>query len=136
MDSSSLTFFSIVLLTSTRLELGCLMTAIRGTFLPLPWKLWPYEGKILIILISIWSILGLFVLGSASWWVASKEMGDWAYYLKRQIIWYIPGLTFFYFVLNTNIRDLLKISKLIFYLFILLIISTIFFRGSRLAYGS
>ena len=32
----------------------------------------------------------------------------------------------FYFVLNTNIRDLLKISKIIFYLLIFLIILTIF----------
>ncbi len=103
---------------------------LRDTLLPLPWKIWPYEGKLLIIVIGIWSILGLFILGSASWWVANKEMGDWAYYLKRQIIWFIPGLTFFYFVLNTNIRDLLKISKIIFYLFILLIISTIFFGST------
>ena len=87
---------------------------LRDSFLPLPWTMWPYEGKLLIILIGIWSILGLFILGSASWWVASKEMGDWAYYLKRQIIWCIPGLTFFYYVLNTDIRVLLKISKFIF----------------------
>ena len=68
----------------------------RDTFLPLPWRIWPYEGKLLLILIGIWSILGLFILGSASWWVASKEMGDWAYYLKRQFLWSIPGLSLFY----------------------------------------
>ena len=99
---------------------------LRDTFLPLPWKIWPYEGKLLIIFVGIWAVLGLFILGSASWWVASKEMGNWAYYLKRQIIWCIPGLSLFYFVLNTNIRDLLKISKIIFYFLILLIILTIF----------
>ena len=99
---------------------------IRDAFFPLPWKIWPYEGKIMTILIGIWSVLGLFILASASWWVASKEMGDWAYYLKRQIIWCIPGLSIFYFVLNTNIRDLLKISKIIFYLQIFLIMLTIF----------
>ncbi|ABM72844.1 Cell division protein FtsW [Prochlorococcus marinus str. MIT 9515] len=103
---------------------------LRNNFLPLPWEIWPYEGKILLILICIWSIFGLFILGSASWWVASKEMGDWAYYLKRQIIWCIPGLTIFYFVLNTNIRDLLKTSKIIFYFLIILIISTIFFGST------
>ena len=64
---------------------------LRDNFLPIPWKIWPYEGKLLLILIGIWSLLGLFILGSASWWVASKEMGDWAYYLKRQIVWCIPG---------------------------------------------
>ena len=103
---------------------------LRDTFLPLPWKIWPYEGKLLIILIGIWSILGLFILGSASWWVASKEMGDWAYYLKRQIIWCIPGLTLFYIVLNTNIRDLLKASKIIFYFLVFLVMLTIFFGST------
>nr|WP_225866789.1 FtsW/RodA/SpoVE family cell cycle protein [Prochlorococcus marinus] len=103
---------------------------LKANFLPIPWGIWPYEGKLLLILIGIWSVLGLFILGSASWWVASKEMGDWAYYLKRQIIWCIPGLTFFYFVLNTNIRDLLKISKIIFYFLIFLIILTIFFGST------
>ena len=58
---------------------------LRDSFLPLPWKIWPYEGKLLLILIGIWSVLGLFILGSASWWVASKEMGYWAYYLKKLI---------------------------------------------------
>ncbi len=48
---------------------------LKDSFLPLPWKIWPYEGKLLLILIGIWSVLGLFILGSASWWVASKEMG-------------------------------------------------------------
>ena len=95
-------------------------------FLPLPWQIWPYEGKLLIIMLGIWFILGLFILGSASWWVASKEMGNWAYYLERQLIWSIPGLIIFYLVLNTNIRDLLKISKLIFYFLIFLVSLTIF----------
>ena len=49
----------------------------RDPFFPLPWQIWPYEGKLLIIMLGIWSILGLFILGSASWWVASKEMGFW-----------------------------------------------------------
>ena len=111
-------------------DLRCKSNYSRDVFLPLPWKIWPYEGKLLIILISIWSILGLFILGSASWWVASKEMGNWAYYLKRQIIWCIPGLTVFYLVLNTNIRDLLKISKIVFYFFIFLVLLTILFGST------
>ena len=92
--------------------------------LPLPWTIWPYESKILIIFIGIWSILGLFILGSSSWWVASKEMGHWAYYLKKQIIWSIPGLCTFFFVLNTNIKSLLKYSRIIFYFLIFLILLT------------
>ena len=31
---------------------------IESTF-PLPWKIWPVEAKILVILVGIWSILGI-----------------------------------------------------------------------------
>ena len=103
----------------------------QNYFLPLDWKVWPYEGKLLSILFITWCIFGLFILGSASWWVAVREMGDWSYFLKRQIAWYIPGLSVFYFIINTNIRDLLKTSKVIFYILIILIISTILF-GERI----
>ena len=98
--------------------------------LPLPWAIWPYEGKLLLVFLSIWTIFGLFMLGSASWWVASKEMSDWTFFLKRQIIWYCPGLIIFFTILKTNIRDLLKSSKIIFYILILLIGVTIFFGST------
>jgi cell division protein FtsW len=91
---------------------------------PLPWTIWPYEAKILLILVGIWSILGICILGSSSWWVASREMGNWAYFLKKQIIWTIPGIGLFYFVLNTNIRNLLKFSRIIFYILFFLIFLT------------
>ena len=98
----------------------------RDDFLPLPWQIWPYEGKLLTILIGIWSILGLFILGSASWWVASKNMGDWGFYLKKQVIWSFAGFSVFFLILKISIRNLLKISKIIFYFLIGLIILTIF----------
>ncbi len=91
---------------------------------PLPWIIWPYEAKILVILVGIWSIFGICILGSSSWWVASKEMGNWAYFLKKQVIWTIPGIGLFYFVLNTNIRNLLKFSRIIFYILFFLIFLT------------
>jgi len=91
---------------------------------PLPWAIWPYEAKILIVIIGIWSILGICILGSSSWWVASREMGNWAYFLKKQIIWTIPGIGLFYFVLNTNIRNLLKFSRVIFYILFFFIFLT------------
>jgi len=91
---------------------------------PLPWAIWPYEAKILIVIVGIWSILGICILGSSSWWVASREMGNWAYFLKKQIIWTISGLGIFYFVLNTNIRNLLKFSRIIFYILFFLIFLT------------
>ena len=91
---------------------------------PLPWTIWPYEAKILIILIGIWLILGICILGSSSWWVASREMGNWAYFLKKQIIWTIPGIGLFYVILNTNIRTLLKFSRIVFYILFFLIFLT------------
>jgi len=91
---------------------------------PLPWIIWPYEAKILVLLVGIWSIFGICILGSSSWWVASREMGNWAYFLKKQIIWTIPGIGIFYFILNTNIRTLLKSSRTIFYVLFFLIFLT------------
>ena len=97
---------------------------LKESLLPLPWTIWPYETKILVVLIGIWSILGICILGSSSWWVASREMGNWAYFLKKQIIWTIPGIGLFYFVLNTNIRNLLKFSRIIFFILFFLILLT------------
>ncbi len=72
---------------------------------PLPWAIWPYEAKILIVIVGIWSILGICILGSSSWWVASREMdremGNWAYFLKKQIIWTIPGIGLLFFLFRT-----------------------------------
>jgi len=97
---------------------------LTESIFPLPWTIWPYEAKILVVLIGIWSTLGICILGSSSWWVASREMGNWAYFLKKQIIWTIPGIGLFYFVLNTNIRNLLKFSRIIFYILFFLIFLT------------
>ncbi len=102
------------------------LSNLTESIFPLPWTIWPYEAKILVVLIGIWSILGICILGSSSWWVASREMGNWAYFLKKQIIWTIPGVGLFYFILNTNIRNLLKFSRIIFFiLFFLLLLTNI-----------
>jgi len=99
-------------------------STLIDNIIPIPWTIWPYEAKILVMLVGIWSILGICILGSSSWWVASREMGNWAYFLKKQIIWTIPGISLFYFVLNTNIRSLLKFSRIIFYVLFFLIFLT------------
>ncbi len=100
------------------------LSNLIDSIFPLPWTIWPYESKILVVLIGIWSISGICILGSSSWWVASREMGNWAYFLKKQIIWTIPGIGLFYFVLNTNIRNLLKYSRIIFFILFFLIFLT------------
>ena len=99
----------------------------QNYFFPLPWQIWPQEGKLLLVMLGVWSFLGLFILGSASWWVASREMGDWSYYLKRQILWYIPSLIILLSLLRINIKDILKISRVIFLILIGLILATIIF---------
>ena len=100
------------------------LSNLTESIFPLPWTIWPYEAKILVMLVGIWSILGIFILGSSSWWLAIREMGDWAYFLKKQIIWTIPGIGICYFVLNTNIRDLLKFSRINFYILYFLVFLT------------
>ena len=78
---------------------------ISQSFLPLPWSLWPAESRLLITMVGFWSLAGLLILGSASWWVAIREMGDGAYYVKRQFIWFIASWSILYIVLSTNIRN-------------------------------
>jgi len=76
--------------------------------MPLPWAEWPAEARLLVGLAAFWSIAGLLVLGSASWWVASREMGDGAFYVKRQAIWLLASWSLFSLALTTNLRTLLR----------------------------
>ncbi len=78
--------------------------------LPMPWELWPSESRLLLALIGFWSLAGLLILGSASWWVASREMNDGAYYLKRQVIWLIASWSILYLSISTNLRQWLKLA--------------------------
>ena len=76
---------------------------VNKKILPLPWLLWPKEGRLITVLIAFWSISGIFILGSASWWVATREMGEGSYYIKRQLIWMCASWSIFY--LSINIRS-------------------------------
>ena len=76
--------------------------------MPLPWAEWPAEARLLVGLTAFWSIAGLLVLGSASWWVASREMGDGAFYVKRQVIWLLASWSLFSLAVTTNLRQLLR----------------------------
>jgi cell division protein FtsW len=53
---------------------------------------------------ALWSLVGLLVLTSASWWVADREMGDAAYYLKRQLIWLLASWGLFWLAIRTSLR--------------------------------
>jgi cell division protein FtsW len=72
--------------------------------LPLPWDLWPAEARLLVGLFAIWSLVGLLVLTSASWWVAEREMGDAAYYVKRQAIWLVASWGLFGLAVRSSLR--------------------------------
>jgi len=87
-----------------------LVNALNNKILPLPWLFWPKEGRLIMGLIVFWSISGIFILGSASWWVANREMGDGAYYIKRQIIWLVASWSIFYLAININLKRWLKLS--------------------------
>ncbi len=78
--------------------------------LPIPWGLWPAEARLFIGLLGFWSLAGLLILGSASWWVAAREMGDGAYYVKRQLIWLAASWSLLFFVISISLRKWLKLA--------------------------
>ncbi len=84
--------------------------------LPLPWELWPAEARLLVALIGFWSVAGLLILGSASWWVASREMGDGAFYIKRQLLWLLASWSLLYIAISTRIRSWSKLAAPLFFL--------------------
>ena len=78
--------------------------------LPLPWHLWPAEARLLLALVGLWSLVGLLVLTSASWWVAEREMGDAAYYLKRQLIWMVASWGLLWLGVRTSLRRWVQLA--------------------------
>ncbi len=103
---------------------------INNKILPLPWFFWPKEGRLIMGLIAFWSISGIFILGSASWWVANREMGDGAYYIKRQIIWLSASWSIFYLAININLKKWLRISGPCLLIGMVLIGATSFFGST------
>ncbi|MFM8967937.1 MAG: FtsW/RodA/SpoVE family cell cycle protein, partial [Vulcanococcus sp.] len=87
-------------------------TSPAGTrpWLPVPFSLWPAEARLLLGMVALWCLLGLAVLGSASWWVAAREMGDATYYLKRQALWLIASWGLLYLGLRINLRRWLRLA--------------------------
>jgi len=84
----------------------------RSPVLPLPWEVWPAETRLLVGLTALWSLVGLLVLTSASWWVAEREMGDAAYYLKRQFLWLLASWSLFWLAISTSLRRWLHFGAL------------------------
>ncbi len=98
--------------------------------LPLPWALWPSEARLLLALVGFWSIAGLFILGSASWWVANKEMGDGSYFIKRQLIWLLTSWSIAWLTMSISLKKWLKLSKPCLLLCLLLVGATLIFGNT------
>jgi cell division protein FtsW len=74
--------------------------------------MWPAETRLLVGLTALWSLVGLLVLTSASWWVADREMGDAAYFLKRQLLWLLASWALFWLAIRTSLRRWLHFGAL------------------------
>jgi cell division protein FtsW len=82
------------------------------SLLPIPWEQWPAEGRLMVGLVVLWSLLGLLVLASASWWVAEREMGDAAYYIKRQGLWLLASWALFWLAIRTQLKRWLHLAPM------------------------
>jgi Bacterial cell division membrane protein len=56
--------------------------------------------------------MGLLVLASASWWVAVREMGDGAFYVKRQLVWMVASWGLLVLGVRTSLRRWLHLAPL------------------------
>ncbi|MCP9884362.1 cell division protein FtsW [Synechococcus sp. ATX 2A4] len=74
------------------------------------WEQWPAEARLLLGMVAIWSLAGLVILSSASWWVAEREMGDAAFYLKRQAIWMLASWILLWLSIRTQLRRWLRLA--------------------------
>jgi cell division protein FtsW len=85
---------------------------LPASWLPLPWQAWPAEARLLLALVALWSVIGLLVLTSASWWVAEREMGDGAFYVKRQLIWMAASWGLLWLGIRNSLRRWLHLAPL------------------------
>ncbi|MEB3306565.1 MAG: FtsW/RodA/SpoVE family cell cycle protein [Cyanobacteriota bacterium] len=77
---------------------------LAALILPLPWAQWTSEARLLLGMVALWSLVGLLVLASASWWVAGKELGDAAFFVKRQMIWMTASWVLLWLGVRTSLR--------------------------------
>ena len=82
----------------------------RQGLLPLHLNLWPAETRLLLGLVITWSLFGLLVLASASWWISERELGDALYTIKRQVIWMIAGWALFLVVIRAPMRRWFRLA--------------------------
>jgi len=88
---------------------------------------WPTEAQLLLLLTGLWSLTGLFVLASASWWSAQQELGDSLYYVKRQAFWLLMGWCLLMMIVHRPLRQWLRLSALGMVAGLALLMATLFF---------
>ena len=71
---------------------------------------WSWEARLLRWLTFVWLGAGLLVLFSASYPSAALELGDGAYYVKRQLLWLVVGLVVFNTTVHTPLHRCLAIA--------------------------
>ncbi|MCC5897465.1 MAG: FtsW/RodA/SpoVE family cell cycle protein [Phormidium sp. BM_Day4_Bin.17] len=72
---------------------------------------WSWEARLLRWLTFVWLGVGLLILFSASYPSAALELGDGAYYFKRQLLWLVVGLVVFNTVVHTPLHRCLAIAR-------------------------
>lgn len=86
---------------------------------------WATEARLLRWLTLVWLFIGLVVLFSASYAVASGRYHDGLYYFKRQLLWVIVALGLFNIFVNLPLRKVLGISHWFVFLLLGLIFVTL-----------
>lgn len=86
---------------------------------------WALEARLLHWLTLVWLCIGLIVLFSASYPVASAANQDGLYYIQRQLLWVVVGLLGFKIVVNLPLRRVINSSHWFIFLFLGLIFVTL-----------
>lgn len=86
---------------------------------------WALEARLLHWLTLVWLLIGLVVLFSASYPVASSTHQDGLYYIQRQLLWVVVGLAIFKMVVNLPLHRFISSSHWFIFLFLGLIFVTL-----------
>lgn len=90
-------------------------------------NVWPADARLLLLLTALWSVVGLLILASASWWSAQQELGDSLYYVKRQAFWLLMGWCLLLIIVRQPLRQWLRLSAVGMLTGLALLVLTIFF---------
>ena len=93
---------------------------------------WSSEARLLRWLTFLWIFIGLVTLFSASYAVGLESANDGWYHFKRQLVWAVIGLILFKTVIQSPIKNLLKLSPWFYVGILFLILLTIIGLGEEI----